>query len=101
MEASAVPAGSSPLATLLRSPITLVWFFLVAATAVSWYLGTDHAVDNEDAASAAVLIVAFVKVRFVGMYFMELRHAPTPLRLIYEIWCLVVCSVVVGMFLIL
>ena len=98
MEASTVSPPSA-LGNLLRSPITLVWFFLVAATGVSWYLGTDHAVDNEQAASAAVLVVAFVKVRFVGMYFMELRHAPIPLRALYEIWCLVVCSVVVGMFL--
>lgn len=87
------------VAPLLRSPITAVWFFLIFATLVSWYLGTDHAIDDADAAGAAVLVVAFVKVRFVGMYFMELRHAPIPLRAIYEGWCLVVCAVVIGMFL--
>lgn len=85
---------------LLRSSATAVWLFLVAATVASWALGTDHGfVDNVTAASVTVLVVAFVKVRFVGLYFMELKDAPLPLRALLEAWCLVVCGLTVGLFL--
>lgn len=97
MEASKLAPSGLP--GLLRSPITVVWVFLIVATLISWYLGTDHAIDNADLAGAAVLAVAFIKVRFVGAYFMELRNAPIPLRLIFECWCLVVATTVIGMFL--
>lgn len=87
-------------ADLLRSSATAVWLFLVAATVVSWALGTDHGfVDNTTAASVTVLVVAFVKVRFVGLYFMELKDAPLPLRALLEVWCVVVCCLVLGFFL--
>ena len=87
-------------ADLLRSSATLVWLFLVLATVASWALGTDHGfVDNTTAASAIVLVVAFVKVRFVGLYFMELKDAPLPLRALLEVWCVVVCCLVLGFFL--
>ena len=85
---------------LLRSPITIVWFVLIAATAISWYAGGDEGIDDAQLAGALVLIIAFIKVRFVGLYFMELRHAPIPLRIIYETWCVVVCTTVVTMFLV-
>lgn len=87
--------------TLLRTPVTAVWALLVAATALSWALGADHglAVGSQRLASVIVLVIAFVKVRFVGLYFMELREAPAPLRAVLEAYCLVVCLVVVGMFL--
>lgn len=85
---------------LLRSPITVIWALLIAATGVSWWLGKGGEVSDPDLAGALVLIVAFVKVRFVGMYFMELRHAPLPLKLIYEGWCIAVATTVVTLFLV-
>ena len=36
------------------------------------------------------LLIAFVKIRFVGLYFMELRAAPIVLRGIFEAYCAVV-----------
>jgi hypothetical protein len=83
---------------MLRNSITVVWFVLIAATMVSWYLGTDHALDDATLAGSLILLVAFIKIRFVGLYFMELRHAPIPLRIVFECWCLAVCAGVVGMF---
>lgn len=85
---------------LLRSPITIVWFFLIAATAISWYAGGDEGINDAELAGSLVLAIAFIKVRFVGMYFMELRHAPIPLRIIFETWCVVVCATVITMFLV-
>jgi hypothetical protein len=87
-------------AELLRSSASAVWAFLVVATVVSWALGTDHGfVESTRAASLAVLVVAFVKVRFVGLYFMELKDAPLPLRALIEAYCLVVCCLTIGFYL--
>jgi heme/copper-type cytochrome/quinol oxidase subunit 4 len=87
-------------AGLLRSPISAIWGVLIAATLTSWWLGTDHGVSSKETASVLILLVAFVKVRFVGLYFMELRHAPLPLRLIFEGWCAVVSTTVIVMYLV-
>jgi len=65
-------------------PIGLVWGVLVAATAVSWFFGTDHGPLGRSATAAIVLTVAFVKVRLVGLYFMEIRDAPVWLRAAFE-----------------
>ncbi|MFJ9390505.1 cytochrome C oxidase subunit IV family protein [Nocardioides sp. NPDC101246] len=87
-------------AELLRSSASAVWLFLVIATVVSWALGTDHGfVDSVRTASLIVLVVAFVKVRFVGLYFMELKDAPLPLRVLIEVYCLVVCCLTIGFYL--
>lgn len=91
------------IAPLLKTRVTAVWFALICATIVSWVLGTDHGLGSEAdhrAASAVILAVAFTKVRFVGLYFMELRDAPLALRGIFEGYCLVVFAAVLGMFLI-
>jgi hypothetical protein len=87
------------MAALLRSPITGIWGLLIAMTLFSWYFGTDHGIDSAEAASVLVLLVAFFKVRFVGLFFMELRHAPIPLRILFEGWCTVVCTTVIVMYL--
>ena len=70
------------MTALLRTPATAVWTFLIAATAASWKLGTDQGLgpNGYTLASVLILLIAFVKVRFVGMYFMELREAPMLLR---------------------
>jgi heme/copper-type cytochrome/quinol oxidase subunit 4 len=83
------------LVPLLRARSTAVWSVLVALTIVSWQVGTHG--SNRDVATTLVLAVAFIKVRFVGLYFMELRDAPLPLRLIFEGYCLVVGTAVVVM----
>jgi caa(3)-type oxidase subunit IV len=88
------------LLPLLRTRVTAVWFVLIAATLVSWWLGTDHGFGSDHrAASVVVLGVAFFKARLVGLYFMDLRGAPLALRGIFEAYCLLVCGLVIGMFL--
>lgn len=83
---------------LLRSPITVVWAGLILATSVSWVLGTQSA-EESTGAGVAVMLVAFLKIRFVGLYFMELRHAPVTLRGIFEGYVLVVAAAVIGLYL--
>lgn len=87
---------------LLRTKTTLVWFVLVVATAFSWALGTNHGFSSADhtMASVVILLVAFVKVRFIGLWFMELRHAPTVLRSLFELYCAVVAALTITLFLV-
>jgi predicted signal transduction protein with EAL and GGDEF domain len=89
----------STATTLLRTRATTVWFALIAATLVSWALGTDHGLGDHRAASTVILLVAFTKIRFVGLYFMELRDAPIALRIIFEGYCIVVFAAVLGTYL--
>jgi hypothetical protein len=89
-------AGIGPL---LWAPSTIVWFGLVGATLVSWYVGTDHWFDSPTGITIAVLLVAFVKVRFVGMYFMDLREAPAHLRMAFDGYCVLVCALIIGCYL--
>jgi heme/copper-type cytochrome/quinol oxidase subunit 4 len=87
------------MTALLRTPATAVWAFLILATVVSWTLGTDHGFHNHTLASVMILLIAFIKVRLVGLYFMELRDAPTVLHGLFEAYCLIVGTVVVSVFL--
>ena len=83
---------------LLRGRTTAVWFVLITATVLSYLVGTGHGIHSGSASSAVVLLFAFLKVRFVGLYFMEIRDAPMLLRTIYETYCLGVCLATIGMY---
>lgn len=85
---------------LARTAVTPVWLLLMAATGLSLWLGADHGLGARTLATVVVIAVAFVKVRFIGMYFMELRHAPLALRLAFHAWCAVGCLAVVGIYLV-
>jgi heme/copper-type cytochrome/quinol oxidase subunit 4 len=86
------------LVALLRNRISLIWLVLIAATLISWWIGTGDAA-NPQLGTAAVFVVVFIKVRLIGLYFMELRDAPLPLRLLFEGYCLVVCATLLAMYL--
>ena len=68
-----------------------VWAVLVGATLASWLLGGGH--------GAVVMAVAFLKVRLVGLSFMELRTAPVPLRALFEGWVVVTGGVLIALYL--
>lgn len=91
-------ASSTPL-SLLRARFTGIWFVLIAATLLSFWLGTDHGIDSPQARSILIFLVAFVKVRLVGLYFMELKDAPLALRLILEAYCVLICAAVISFYL--
>jgi hypothetical protein len=71
----------------------------MAATGFSLWTSVEHGVDDVTLATVIVMVVAFVKTRFVGMHFMELRHAPFPLRMIFHGWYTVSCAAVLGVYL--
>lgn len=83
--------------SLFRARSTVVWVVLVAATIVSWAVGSEHGTGSTIA--VVVLGVALVKVRYVGLDFMELRHAPLLLRGVFEVYCVALWCVLAGMYL--
>jgi hypothetical protein len=87
--------------SVLRTLPTVMWLLLVAAAATSWFLGTDHGLPASDQslAGALILVIAVVKVRLVGIYFMELRAAPAVLRSLFNLYCLALLGLLVGMYL--
>lgn len=77
----------------------LVWATLVVATIASYLLGAEHAVENATVVTAVVMVVAVVKVRLVAMHFMEIARAPMPLRLIFEVYGVVMFVVLFSLYL--
>lgn len=73
------------------------WLVLVAATVASYALGAEHGIGS--ATAVAVLGIAAVKVRLVGLDFMELRSAPIPLRAAFEGYCVVLWAGLSGLYL--
>lgn len=84
---------------LLLSRITAVWALLVAATMLSWELGHGLGFGSARSAGAAILIVTFIKVRFVMLDFMEVRHAPRWMRGVGEAWIVLITTLLVVLFL--
>ncbi len=79
--------------------ISYVWLVLIVLTLVSWGAGIEERVGGHHTALVlAILTISVVKVRMVGLYFMELRHAPIPLRAVFEGYCLVLFGLLSGMF---
>jgi hypothetical protein len=83
---------------LIRSRITWIWALLVGATLLSWELGHGLGVQDTRVAGSLILVVAMVKVRFVMLDFMEIRHAPTWMRAGAEIWTVVLAALLVALF---
>jgi hypothetical protein len=90
------------IAPLLRTRTSIVWLVLILATLLTWSLGGSHHTPGTGGAHSvagfSILLIAFVKVRFIGLYFMELRHAPVALRGVFEAYCVVTCGVLVVLF---
>jgi len=87
------------VASLLLSRATLVWVILVAATGLSWEMGHGLGTASVRLADVGILVIAFLKVRLVILEFMELRGAPTFMRLAGEIWVVTICTTLIALFL--
>lgn len=85
---------------LARTAVTPVWVLLVLATAASWWLGADQGLGASlyKLATTLVMTVAFMKVAFVGLYFMEFRHAPLGMKLLFGTWCTIFLTAVLGFY---
>ena len=87
------------MARLFYNRITLVWLGLVLATLFSWETRGDlaHASDARNLGTL-VLVIAFVKARYIILEFMELRRAPLVMRLFAEVWAVLVCAAVIAFY---
>jgi heme/copper-type cytochrome/quinol oxidase subunit 4 len=74
--------------------VTGIWLLLLAITAASAWLGNGHARDDRYL-GAAIIALAFVKIRFVILDFMEIRTAPVAMRLACEAWVIILCAAIV------
>lgn len=70
--------------------LTLVWVALLCLTFGSFVLGGEQGAGVASAAAVILIGVAMLKVRLIGLHFMDLRVAPTPLRLLFEGYVLAV-----------
>jgi hypothetical protein len=73
------------------------WLILVAVTLVSFALGVEHGTGA--AIVFVVLALAAIKVRLIGLDFMELRHAPIALRALFELYCIALWAVLSTLYL--
>lgn len=87
---SAIPGGAVEPNVPARA--TAVWIGLVLATLLTFWLGTDHpfATTSVGLAASIAIVVGIGKAGFIGLEFMELRHAPRGLRAAFLTWCTVV-----------
>lgn len=87
--------------SLIRHPATLVWTLLMLATGISWWMGAGGSaffVPDIKILTAILIIIAFIKVRFVMGYFMEVRHAPLALRLACDVWIVGVGGAMIALY---
>ena len=84
--------------SMLRHRTTVTWLLLVFATSGSWILGSESRGQSGAGTGTALILVAFIKVRLVGLHFMELRSAPLALRTLFEAYVVVVFTVVIVMY---
>lgn len=76
---------------------TWVWAGLIVVTAISWASG--HEIGSPELANAIILVLSFLKVRFVIRDFMEVREAPHWLRLVTDAWVVVAPLILIGLML--
>lgn len=80
-----------------RQP-TAIWALLIGVTVVTTWVLSKNAF-SAGVGSVATLLLAAWKVRLVLLDYMELRHAPIPMRIAFEIWAVAVTGMLIGFYL--
>ena len=81
--------------SVLRERVTWVWLALVVLTGVTtWGLSKD--LFSPAVAVVGTFLIVALKVRYVMLDFMELRHAPIPVRVAFEVWPVAVTAMILG-----
>jgi hypothetical protein len=80
---------------------TYVWAILSAITLMSLWLGPPSAghVVASVPITIAVLAMALIKARLIIQYFMEVRAAPTWLRVATDVWLVVLWGAILAIYL--
>jgi hypothetical protein len=77
--------------------VTLVWALLLALTFGSFLVGVEQGAGFASAAAVIIIGIALLKVRLIGIHFMDLRVAPVALRALFEGYVLLVFVVLVAL----
>jgi len=72
--------------TWFSTRLSLVWLALVAVTLLSF----ETSLFGSGMAGTIVVTIALLKAWTVGWEFMELKHAPAVMRLLFAAWLLAV-----------
>lgn len=75
--------------------VTAVWALLLLLTFGSFVVGIEQGAGIASAAAVLIIGIALFKVRLIGLYFMDLRDAIRPLRLMFEGYLAVVFAALV------
>jgi heme/copper-type cytochrome/quinol oxidase subunit 4 len=78
----------------VESRLTRICAALIALTLLS-YAASESSQVSSSFTIASVVAAAFVKVRFVVLDFMEVRHAPFALRILIEAWIAILAGVLI------
>jgi heme/copper-type cytochrome/quinol oxidase subunit 4 len=85
---------------LVRQRATVSYALLLVVTLVAFWLTVGHGGAGFSESQALIwtqiIVLAFVKVRWVLLDFMELRSAPIGLRALYELWGVAVAAVLIA-----
>ena len=85
---------------LLADTQLTVWVVLITATVLTAVLGLEQSASGAAVVGVVLLGIALVKVRLVGIHFMELGNAPRPLRALFEGYVALVAGVLVVLYLV-
>lgn len=84
------------MTALLWSRTSLIWLLLVLATALSLGIGHVVGTHNVRIAAVAIIVITFVKVRFIMFEFMEIRGAPTWMHRVGDGWIVLIAGLLIG-----
>jgi hypothetical protein len=76
--------------------VEMVWALLLLLTFGSFVLGMEQNAGFASAGAAVIVAIALLKVRLIGMHFMDIRSAPWALRGLFEGYLLIVLAVLVA-----
>ena len=73
----------------------LVWLVLMALSLVNFVVGEDLGLHGHTEI-AILMLIAFIKARLIIRHFMEVKDAPLPLRIAFDVWCVIAPVALVG-----
>ena len=79
--------------------VTVVFAGLVVATCITWWLGSESSLTDGgfELPATLTILIAFMKIFFIGADFMELRAAPALLRTAFFVWVGVVAAAAIAL----
>lgn len=76
--------------------LTTVWVVLIALTLGSFVVGVEQSPQVATWGALLIIALALVKIRLIGVHYMDLRSAPRALRHLFDGYLLVVFAVLGG-----